>query len=529
MKKIRNIGSFVLACLLVGTMVACDEDKLIQESPDDLTSDNFYRNLEDAEGAVAAAYSQLECATSYWAFAEIKFVIDNYRSDLTQYGKDAANYPNWTDIANFTNEFGNTQVTAFWDKHYKGINYANQVITFVGAMGDDKIDPEVRAELVAEARFLRGFYHHKLLLNFEEIIVRYEVATSVEDAAQGLSPRTEAWEHIIADFKAAAEVLPISRKAENIGRVTKGAAISMAAKCLLFRAGEEPNNKADYLNEAKSLFHSVVEGADYSYQLVDNFPSMFDGTNENSSESLFELQLTPITAGGAFYKFPSHSWLKVGDLGGWDEIRAADNLFEIMTKEGMTATDGGYDHRVVGSLIFDHPYYNDENNPPFFEYTWNTLCGWYQAGEWTNEQVAGVDYSDVAFRKYLPANGEFWEDESSVNIPLLRYADVLLMYAEVLNELNEPENALTWINKVRAVHGKMPAVTGLDQQGVREQIEFERIMEFTMEGMRFYDLRRWGKLEEAMNAAGRKYFRLEQHAFFPIPQKEIISNSALRK
>ncbi len=527
MKKLNHIKYLALAGLLIGTMVACDADKLLQESPDTLTTDDFYRNQEDAEGAVSAAYSQLECATEYWSFAEVKFVIDNYRSDLTKYGKDAANYPNWTDIANFTNEFGNTQVTTYWDRHYKGVNYANQVITFVALMDDEKIDPNVREELVAEARFLRAFYHFKLLLNFEQIIVRDKVATSVQDAAQGLSTREEAWQHIIADFKAAAGVLPVSRNAENIGRVTKGAAVAMTAKCLLFMAGEDAANKTTYLNEAKTLFHDVVESGNYSYQLVDDFPTMFDGTNENNMESLFELQLSPITAGGAYYKFPSHRWLRVGDLGGWDEIRAADGLFEIMTKEGMTASDGGYDHRVLGSLIFDHPYYNDENNPPFFEYTWNTLCGWYQAEEWTNEQIAGVDYSDVAFRKYLPANGEFWENQSSVNIPLLRYADVLLMYAEVLNELNEPENALPWINEVRAVHGKMPAVTGLDQQGVRAQIEFERIMEFTMEGMRFYDLRRWGKLEEAMQAAGREYFSLDQHAFFPIPQKEIISNNAL--
>ncbi len=527
MKNMKNIKYFVLAFVLVGTMISCDEDILVQKSPDELTSDNFYRDQSDAEGAVSAAYSQLECATEYWSFAEVKFVIDNYRSDLTQYGKDAANYPNWTDIANFTNEFGNTQVSTYWTRHYRGVNYANQVIENVGAMTDEKIDPAIRAELVAEGQFLRAFYHLKLLLNFEEIILREKVSTSVGEAAKGLSPRKEAWDYIIADFKNASQVLPLSRESDQLGRVTKGAALAFAAKCLLFRSGEETDNKTEYLNEAKNLFRDVVESGNYGFALVDNFPSMFDGTNENSSESLFELQLSPITAGGAYYKFPSHRWLRVGDLGGWDEIRAADNLMSIMTKEGMTATDGGYDHRVVGSLVFDHPTYNDPLNPPFFEYTWNTLCGWYQQGEWTNEQLPGVDYSDVAFRKYLPANGEFWENQSSVNIPLLRYADVLLMYAETLNELNEPGAALSWINEVRTVHGKMPALSGLSQQEVRDQIEFERIMEFTMEGARFFDLRRWGKLEEAMEAAGRTYFRLDQHSFFPIPQSEIISNDAL--
>jgi len=527
MKNLKNIKYSVLAFLLVGTMVACDEDLLIQESPDDLTSVNFYRNQDDAQGAVSAAYSQLECATEYWSFAEVKFVVDNYRSDLTQYGKDAANYPNWTDIANFTNEFGNTQVSTYWERHYKGVNYANQVIENVGIMSDDIIDPTVRAELVAEGQFLRAFYHLKLLLNFEEIIVRDKVVTSVGEAAQGLSSRVDAWNHIITDFKAAAAILPVTRESDEIGRVTKGAAVAFAAKCLLFRAGEEQDKKLEYLNEAKTLFYDVVESGKYSFALVNDFPSMFDGTNENNSESLFELQLSPVTAGGAYYKFPSHRFLRVSDLGGWDEIRAADNLMSIMTKEGTTALDGGYDRRVVGSLIFDDPAYNDAANPPFFEATWVNLCNGFQSGNWDETRRDEVDYTDVAFRKYLPANGEFWENQSSVNIPLLRYADVLLMYAETLNELNDPNTALTWINEVRTTHGNMPELSGLNQQAVRDQIEFERIMEFTMEGVRFFDLRRWGKLEAAMQAAGRTHFKLDQHAFFPIPQKEIISNDAL--
>ena len=513
----------VLALLLAGTMVACDEDLLLQESPDSLTSKNFYRNLEDAERAVSAAYSQLECATEYWSFAEVKFVIDNYRSDLTQYGIDAANYPNWTDIANFTNEFGNTQVSIFWTRHYRGINYANQVIENVAAMSDEIIDPTVRKKLVAEAQFLRAFYHLKILLNFDQIILRDKVSTSVGEAAKGLSPRKEVWDFIIADFKAAAGSLPTERVEVQIGRVTKGAAVAFAAKCLLFRAGEEADMRSDYLDEAKTLFADVVESGKYNFDLVDDFPSMFDGTNENNKESLFELQLSPVTAGGAFYKFPSHRWLRVADLGGWDEIRAADNLMSIMTKEGMVASDGGYDRRVVGSLIFDHPEYNDAQNPPFFEHTWIAMCNKQQNGTegWVNDRMSGVDYSDVAFRKYLPANGEFFESQSSVNIPLLRYADVLLMYAETLNELNDPAGALTWINRVRTTHGKMPALSGLNQQAVRDQIEFERIMEFTMEGMRFYDLRRWGKLEQQLGSRG---FVKGTHEFFPIPLWEVNAN-----
>ena len=83
-------------------------------------------------------------------------------------------------------------------------------------------------------------------------------------------------------------------------------------------------------------------------------------------------------------------------------------------------------------------------------------------------------------------------------MPLMRYANVLLMKAEIYNEQGHPEKAIPLINEVRSVHGKLPAMTGSDQAAVKAQIEHERLVEFTLENSRFYDLRRWGKLDEAM-------------------------------
>ncbi|MEG1866691.1 MAG: RagB/SusD family nutrient uptake outer membrane protein, partial [Bacteroides sp.] len=112
------------------------------------------------------------------------------------------------------------------------------------------------------------------------------------------------------------------------------------------------------------------------------------------------------------------------------------------------------------------------------------------------------------------------------NIPLMRYANVLLMKAEALNELGQTAQAIPLINEVRSVHGAMPAMKGSTPADVKAQIEHERILEFPLENYRFYDLRRWGKAQEALTAAGRR-FDAEKHSFYPTPLIELNANDKI--
>ena len=101
------------------------------------------------------------------------------------------------------------------------------------------------------------------------------------------------------------------------------------------------------------------------------------------------------------------------------------------------------------------------------------------------------------------------------------------MMAEAHNELGNPANAIPLINQVRAAHGNMPAMTGISQNEVQAQIEHERMLEFPLENWRWYDLRRWGKLSQALNAVNRTSFSQENNAFFPTPLTEINSNALI--
>ena len=181
-------------------------------------------------------------------------------------------------------------------------------------------------------------------------------------------------------------------------------------------------------------------------------------------------------------------------------------------KEGETSNAGGYDKRLYHTIFCDIPYFNDGTG-----------------------KVYGANYKDwfdndkPAFHKLLPATRtQLYENYIANNIPLMRYANVLLMQAEALNELGQTPQAISLINQVRDAHGDMPPIVGTSQEDVRKQIEHERIIEFPLENWRWYDLRRWGKLEAAMQAAQRPSFKMDKNAFYPIPLTELNANELLK-
>ncbi|MBK5720729.1 RagB/SusD family nutrient uptake outer membrane protein [Dysgonomonas sp. Marseille-P4677] len=499
MKKLYIILSFLFAGIY---LTSCD-DRLDMESPDQLTSSNFWRNQADAESGLAAAYSKLECATETWEFAEVKFPVEAYREDLCNIGSDALNYPTWVDLYNFTYTNGNSQFSMYWEITYRGISHTNQVLAKVP---DINMNTEYKNQILAEAHFLRAYYHMKLLLNWEKIIIRDEYITKEEQISKPLSDRSEVWDFIVNEYEEAVKHLPLQQTPEHIGRATKGAAYAYLGYSYLTRAYEETAKKNEYLNNAETAFKSVK-----GYELEAKFLSMFDGTNKNSKESIFELQFTDNTSNGAAYRTALHKWIATGEIGGWDEISPNQILIDEFKKEGKIATTGLYDSRLYQTVFFNDPYFNDPSTNMVYGSTYNERFG------------AGSD--KAAFRKYIPAT---WEDmqksRTAVNLPLMRYADVLLLLAETLNEQGKAGEAIPLINKVRA-RADMPEIpANSTQEFVKKQIEHERILEFALENTRFYDLRRWGKTKEALTAVGRSGFNPEKHNFYPIPLLEIKSN-----
>lgn len=171
MKKFLYLASICLAMLFT----SC-EDFLTVESPDELTSDNFWRDKNDAEAGLSAAYSQLYHGDAY-ATSEVRWPVEEYRSDICMLGTDAGNYDQWVGLYNFTYTNGNTQFSYYYQDLYRGINFTNQVLAKVPEIPAEKLDETSRSQILNEAHFLRGYYHLMALLNWEKIIIRDEYIT----------------------------------------------------------------------------------------------------------------------------------------------------------------------------------------------------------------------------------------------------------------------------------------------------------------------------------------------------------------
>jgi hypothetical protein len=409
-------------------------------------------------------------------------------------------------LATFTYTNGNSQFAAYWRDNYYGINYSNQVIENMPEIPAEKISDADRAMIQNEAYFLRGYYHMKLLLNWERIVIRDKYITSTNELEKALGSRAEAWDFIIDNFTKAT-ALPATRTPETTGRVTRGAAFAFLGWAHLTRAYEEPDKKEAQLNAAVNALNQVN-----GYELVKNMSSLFNGTNKNSKEGIFELQLTLNTANGARYRTQLHRFIGCEELWGWEEILPTEVLMNAYKKEGMIATTGRYDSRLYETIFFRDEYFNDPETPRVYNYTYDD---WFE----------GLD--KPAFRKYMPVDyAGLSTSYYAPNIMLMRYTNVLLMKAEALNELGRTGEAIPIINQVRD-RADMPPMNGTSQQAVRSQIEHERLLEFPLENMRFYDLRRWGKTREALHAAGRTNFDPAKHNFYPVPLQELNTNSAI--
>ena len=513
----KNLYKLVIVALTLTISTSCNDDEFLEQtSPDQLTSESFWRNAEDAQSGLVAAYSELESRSDFWdGWQEGRPVVEYFRSDYALPGPDASNYSHWMSIFNFNYTNGHTFLDVIWTTNYKGLNFSNQVITKVGEMTSDQISDAEKQQIIGEATFLRAYYHFKLLTLYEQIILRTELISN-ETLDKPLSSRPEAWEVIISDFKQAAEMLKTVENTEP-GRATKGAALAYLGKAYMYKAGDATSAEANDFDNAVLAFKSIVDGSAGSYALEPDYSSLFNGENENNSESIFELQFKTADA-TSDNSTRLHAFVGDWSIGGWGGIAATMSVVNEMKKEGMIASNGLYDNRLYGSLYFKDPFYNNTSTKQMQGSTWDVLM---------NETYGETNDNAAYFRKWLPnyvSNNSY----VGVNVVLMRYADVLLMYAEALNETGATAQAIPLINKVREVHGYMPPITATSQADVKTQIIHERTMELTLESVRFFDLRRWGLLDQAMQAAGRTNFKAASHAYLPIPLSEIQSNSQIK-
>ncbi|TPG44574.1 RagB/SusD family nutrient uptake outer membrane protein [Flavobacterium pectinovorum] len=501
----------VFFSLAVATTSCVDNEDLTQIDPNNNAVDSFWKTDEDALQGVNAAYGSLLTDGTYMRSTPL---LLDARSD------DARTNSPWGSMYNaghFNSNVADASIYGWaFETYYQGIYRANQVLTNVPNI--EFADQALKNRILGQAYFLRGLYLFHAVNMFKNVPLPTELAVYYPQKTQA-----EGWAQVIADFKAAAELLPVSYSgvsgldAGQKGRATKGAALGYLGKSYLFTK--------DFTN-AKTTFKQVIDLGVYS--LVSNYRDNFTTANENNSESLFEVQFSR-DAGGVDLGWggaPASGWGKTSARAityaprafGWTDVQPSWALFNEFHDE-KTKT-GTLDPRLDATIFY--------NKPGGMKLYGQDFATFYASSP--------GDLNDIFCRKYQNSDGEFaneYDWRSGINERLLRYADVLLMYAETLNETGDTPGAYGYIQMVRNRVGLPDLATtkpGMTQDQMREQIGHERFLEFPLEGHRFDDIRRWGWLQDATKLAWLKARDAEFNSYtpgreyYPIPQLEMDNN-----
>ncbi len=513
MKKI--IYLFIGFCFITS---GCDK-KLDLANPNLLTTADYWKTREQAYAGCTSIYNALTVDGSY---------MRSFPGLTDSRGDDFTGDSPWLDLV-LTGQFiiPTTSAPVFWiwREFYLVINRANQVIANVSKYDESVLSAEEKKRILGQAYFLRGLAYYNLATTFKVVPVILTPVTNTADYSAPTATEDVLWNQIYADLTEAEADLPISYdnvtgldKGEK-GRATKGAAAGLLGKSYLF--------KKDYV-KAGAQFEKFFSGSLKDvYSLVPDYRDNFKDVNENNSESLFEVQFTEGTGTDINWCCdPSGSWKQVQAISvtygmegaGFSDYLPTRWIYNEYKKE--KTIDGKSDPRLLVTIASYEPA---DNSTKAYGRAWfNPLTSIYPR-KYTNDGVG---------------NGRPFEGaaESGINYRVLRYADILLMYAEVLNETNKTADAYSYIQKVRTRANLADLATvkpGMNQAQMRDQIAHERALEFAIEGQRINDIIRWGWLYDATKLAELKTHDVDFNTwtpgneYLPIPQQELDVNKNL--
>lgn len=477
----------LISLMLLGSVAAvqsCSDD-FIDVSPSESMTINDLEKFNNNNGAtyfVNSIYAKfLDWNMSTFAWIGVTSII----SDDADKGSTAGDNGSDKDILDALNITATTpSFKELFASNYQGINRCNEALKYIPQL--DKASPELRKRLLGEAKFLRAFMYFTLVRSFGGVplIDRVPVLGNEDDKKMQLTrvSKDEIYAFIEKDLKDAIEALPPKSAygSTDVGRASVGAAHALLAKVYLYQ------RKWQLAVEQCNL----VTG----YSLTPNFIDIYKVSGENNAESIFEIQGSGSDAGRAIQQYSKVQGARGSGGWGWGFATPTQGLYDAYTAEGDSIRRDAtiihrdmtlYDGRKVPATV-ENKYYN------------------YKA------------YSSAFYDK----------DATDTNIRYLRYAEVLLIKAEALNELGQTSDAIPLLNEVRK-RANIAPTAATSQADVRVAIWKERRLELAFEHDRWFDLVRTGQAQAAMAADGGKKFIVGKHELFPLPQDFIMEAGGL--
>ncbi|MFO7672536.1 MAG: RagB/SusD family nutrient uptake outer membrane protein [Lutibacter sp.] len=509
MKKI------LIAILVAITFTNCSDSFLDKASLTDIAENNFWTSEADAFLALNAVYSTLQAKALYGGH------INAYQGfpGFDNLSDNAYNQYEWEGPGQFMEGTllpTHGMISGNWNNLYQGISRVNAVIKNVETISTDLVSLETKDALLGQAYFLRALLYFNVAVYYEDAPLITEPQT-LADAFVPKNTYAEITSQVITDLKLAIANLPVSHPSSLYGYATKGAALGLMARVQLYNKQYDGEfGVLDVTNQAMAL----------GYSLHSNYAELFSEAGEESREIVFSVRFLrgDGTNNGETFSATYAGSPKI------DQRPMANLVKDFYCTDGKPITSSplytpsnqklNRDPRALATIYFNGDIYY--TNPVRTFTTGGSPTGYGQ-------------------KKYIrtgpDAEGNASFGEGSQDFYVIRYADVLLMRAEAMAETGDVSGAAALVNMVRA-RVNMPSVEAVEGAVNQSQmiaiVRHERRVELAMEGLRFMDLKRWGKMEEGFQRADldpvgpyAPNYLGAKSAVFPIPQSEIDVNPKL--
>lgn len=460
-----------LLYIFTATVATSCSDFLDLEPKHQVSEGSFYQTPADFETALIGNYADLQIYND-----DIIYLADLTTDNAEIRWTSPSTSEVEADEVNFTSS--NAYLNAVWITCFSTITGSNNILARIDGM---QFDETLKNQLKGESLFLRAYSYFYLVRLFGEVpIVQVAFRSPSEIQAFDMSrkPVDQVYDLIVDDLTQAATLL------EGVEGLSKSRASSGAAKTLL---GKVYLTKKQY-DLAATVLKEVIDSQAYS--LVEDYGQLFTNGNDELPESVFEIKYLSgeVGEGNGFSALftPARFDMAIfpGNMQGSGRILPTVDMADAYEEDDKRRTES-----IGDSVLLNTGAYEDE------------LYG-----------LKFVDFSTGI------------QGDGGINFTALRYADVLLMYAEALNELNRTDDAYPYINLVRARADLLP-LSGLTKEAFALALEQERRVEFFLEGHRWFDLVRTGRFQEVMNTYFQESgmsFTVEAHeTLMPIPLREI--------
>lgn len=567
MKKVRIYILTLLACFLAAS---CE---FLEKEPTKLTPGNYFKSPEEAASFLTGIYAVLAQPTFYGG----DYMYLAAGDDLSHYGGSGRGPASTGLICNNATS-SDPAVSSFWYLLYAGINRANQFMEKIEGVNESDFAPGEKEQYVAEVRFLRAFYYFNLVECWGDVPFRTSSTQSVNNLSLPRTDKQVIYDFIISEMADAAEtgLKSAAQLSYKPGHISQSAAWGILARVYLFRAGEHYREGRaatqaetnDYFERASFYAQKVREAG---HSLAPNYWDFFidlcsNRYNTTANESLWEVEF----AGNNSSDIQAEG--RIGNLIGL----SGPDVSSLTNVTGKS--DPGYAYAFIYCTPKLYNLYVDNGDTQ--RLNWSVAPFKYVEAGGKNTGVTGREFEKGKLEEVMAQYGnqsysygardvekatvtknearecakyrrEYEADKkdknfTSINFPILRYADVLLMIAEAENEANGGPTALAYecINEVRKRAGLEGIPEGKSQEDFRRAVKDERAMELCFEYTRRFDLIRWGEFVKNMRElvplaqSGENwtqgptnvytYFQVSStYNYFPIPDEEMSTNDAI--